>query len=294
MRIRIWHKMGTLDLKIFLSISLGIHLLFLSTAFLLFSDMKIDRPPILDVEVSLFPLMGEERQVKTQTEVEQKQAQLKAQIKKEEKKALLSLLPIEVDVKNSPMPDSPPLPFEGEISETKEENEKELEKEEKVATLEEVKKVEKIEKLEKEPMVQTKAISLNPGVVLTFRRGEPSEYPDHPLPVPSPSEELNAVAKEPFPFEEKMVFTQPMYAESPKPLYPPEARRRGYQGEVVLKVEVLSSGWVGQVEVKTSSGHEILDRCALAAVKQWRFIPARKGEDAIPFWVNIPIKFQLQ
>jgi protein TonB len=50
---------------------------------------------------------------------------------------------------------------------------------------------------------------------------------------------------------------------------------------------------VGQVEVKKSSGYEVLDQSALVAVKQWRFIPARKGEVAIPFWVNIPIKFQL-
>jgi len=90
------------------------------------------------------------------------------------------------------------------------------------------------------------------------------------------------------------VFAQPKYAENPKPLYPQEARERGYQGEVVLKVEILSNGQVGQVEVKRSSGHEILDRSAFAAVKEWRFIPARKGENAIPLWVNIPIKFELQ
>jgi protein TonB len=63
---------------------------------------------------------------------------------------------------------------------------------------------------------------------------------------------------------------------------------------VVLKVEVLSSGLVGQVEVKKSSGHEILDHSALSAVKQWKFFPAKRGENAIAFWVNIPIKFQLQ
>jgi protein TonB len=87
---------------------------------------------------------------------------------------------------------------------------------------------------------------------------------------------------------------RPRYAENPKPIYPREARERGYQGEVVLKVEVLSNGRVGQIEVRKSSGHESLDRSALATVKQWRFIPARKGETAIPLWVNVPIKFQLQ
>jgi protein TonB len=94
--------------------------------------------------------------------------------------------------------------------------------------------------------------------------------------------------------EGEIILTQPRYAENPKPLYPQEARIRGYQGEVVLKVEVLSNGRVGQVEVKRSSGHEILDRSAFATVKEWRFVPAKKGENPIPFWVNIPIKFQLQ
>jgi TonB family protein len=86
----------------------------------------------------------------------------------------------------------------------------------------------------------------------------------------------------------------PRYAENPKPAYPQEAREKGYEGEVVLRVEVLSNGRVGQIEVRKSSGFELLDHSALTTVKQWRFIPAKKGDIAIPLWVNIPIKFQLQ
>jgi TonB family protein len=86
----------------------------------------------------------------------------------------------------------------------------------------------------------------------------------------------------------------PKYAENPKPPYPQEARDRGYQGEVLLRVEVLSNGRVGQIEVKRSSGYEMLDHSALSTVKQWKFIPAKRGEDAVSLWVNIPIKFQLQ
>lgn len=92
----------------------------------------------------------------------------------------------------------------------------------------------------------------------------------------------------------EVVFVQPRYVENPKPSYPQEARRRGVEGEVRLRVEVLSDGRVGQAEVRDSSGHEILDRAALTTVKQWRFIPAKKGGDPIPVWVNIPIKFQLR
>ena len=86
----------------------------------------------------------------------------------------------------------------------------------------------------------------------------------------------------------------PRYAENPKPPYPQEARERGHQGEVLLRVEVLSDGRVGQIEIKRSSGHEALDRSALSTVKQWKFIPAKRGEDSVPSWVSIPIRFQLQ
>ena len=86
----------------------------------------------------------------------------------------------------------------------------------------------------------------------------------------------------------------PKYAVNPKPPYPPEARERGYQGEVLLKVEVLVNGRVGQIEINKSSGYEILDQSALSTVKRWRFIPAQKEETPISLWVNVPIKFQLQ
>ena len=86
----------------------------------------------------------------------------------------------------------------------------------------------------------------------------------------------------------------PRYAQNPKPPYPLEAQEKGYKGEVLLRAEVLSNGYVGQIEVKRSSGYQILDQSALWAVKKWKFIPAQKGGIAIPVWVNIPVKFDLQ
>ena len=61
-----------------------------------------------------------------------------------------------------------------------------------------------------------------------------------------------------------------------------------------MRVEVLSNGRVGQIEVKHSSGYDILDRSALNTVKQWKFIPAKRGEETVPLWVNIPIRFEIQ
>ncbi|MGD0916196.1 MAG: energy transducer TonB [Thermodesulfobacteriota bacterium] len=85
----------------------------------------------------------------------------------------------------------------------------------------------------------------------------------------------------------------PRYGENPKPKYPSEACKRGHQGEVLLLVEVLPDGKVGEIEVAESSGYELLDQCALEAVKRWKFIAAKKESIAIPCWVKIPILFKL-
>ncbi len=63
---------------------------------------------------------------------------------------------------------------------------------------------------------------------------------------------------------------------------------------MLLRVEVLSDGRVGEIEIRRSSGYKVLDRSAIDAVKKWRFTPGMKGGEAISLWVNIPIKFQLR
>jgi TonB family protein len=87
---------------------------------------------------------------------------------------------------------------------------------------------------------------------------------------------------------------RPSYAGNPKPVYPAEAKKKGYQGDVLLRVEVLANGRVGQIEVKKSSSYELLDISALEAVRKWRFIPGRKEGLDVTVWVNIPIKFELR
>jgi len=224
-------------------------------ASILLLNAKTDSFPTLHVEVTLYPWTVEEKQAKVS-------------IKKEEKE-IFPLPPPEVEVREHPLSEASPPPTEdkrGEISD-------------------------KEEQVEKKPIVLA---SLNPETVLTLQM----ESPPEPLPPssrsPSVEEETKQVAKYPSLSEGEVALIHPKYAENPKPLYPQEARIKGFQGEVVLKVEVLSSGLVGQVEVKKSSGHEILDRSALSAVKQWKFFPAKRGESAIASWVNIPVKFQLQ
>lgn len=79
-----------------------------------------------------------------------------------------------------------------------------------------------------------------------------------------------------------------------RPSYPASARRLGIQGITMLRVHVLVDGRVGDVLVETSAGHPDLDQAAAAAVRQWRFEPARRGDDAVAMWVLLPVDFRLK
>jgi protein TonB len=86
----------------------------------------------------------------------------------------------------------------------------------------------------------------------------------------------------------------PVYRENPPPQYPRVARRRGYQGTVVLEVLVNREGSVGDLRVFQSSGYSILDKAAIRSVKGWLFEPGRRGDEKIEMWVNLPIRFQIK
>jgi periplasmic protein TonB len=83
------------------------------------------------------------------------------------------------------------------------------------------------------------------------------------------------------------------YLNNPRPPYPTTARQMGYQGIVLLNVEVLAEGRAGEVLIKTSSGYAILDKAALQTVKTWRFSPARRFGEAITMWFLVPVRFTL-
>lgn len=85
----------------------------------------------------------------------------------------------------------------------------------------------------------------------------------------------------------------PDYKINPSPRYPATARRRGYEGEVHLRVYVLENGRVGKIELAKPSGYEVLDESALNAVKDWVFIPGTEDGREIASWVTVPISFRL-
>lgn len=82
-------------------------------------------------------------------------------------------------------------------------------------------------------------------------------------------------------------------ARNPKPEYPMSARRRGWQGKVMLGVTVGDDGLSETVTVLNSSGYSILDQAALTTIRdQWVFTLAYTQTAVEPYYVTVPISFQ--
>lgn len=101
--------------------------------------------------------------------------------------------------------------------------------------------------------------------------------------------EQEAAAGDPLPCTD----AEPLTRSNKAPSYPLVARRLGWEGTVVLDVEVRVDGRVASVTVARSSGHGVLDRAATDAVRLWRFEPARHLGTPIACHVPQPVRFQL-
>ncbi len=115
---------------------------------------------------------------------------------------------------------------------------------------------------------------------------------------PSPAATVSAppapsIAKAPPPVITPPAFSA-TYLRNPPPAYPASARRNGEEGTVLLRVLVGRDGAPLKVEVDQSSRSRALDRAALDAVKDWRFVPARRGTETIEAWVRVPVSFRLE
>ncbi len=71
------------------------------------------------------------------------------------------------------------------------------------------------------------------------------------------------------------------YLNNPTPSYPAMSRRLGEEGRAE------------QVELKSRSGFPHLDQAAEDAVRHWKFVPARRGDEVVATWVAVPIVFNL-
>lgn len=123
---------------------------------------------------------------------------------------------------------------------------------------------------------------------------EPPRPQLEPLPAVLPAPSV-AIAPKPAPAPPPVIEARfdADYLDNPKPSYPPLSRKLGEMGKVFLRVLVNPDGSVARLELNRSSGYERLDRSAINTVQEWRFVPARQGNQAISGWVIVPINFTL-
>ena len=82
----------------------------------------------------------------------------------------------------------------------------------------------------------------------------------------------------------------PRALEVPNPEYPEKARRRGIQGTVVLAIAINTNGGIDKVQVVRRLDPD-LDQAAVDAVRQWRFAPAEKDGEAMPFQTLVEVSW---
>ena len=80
---------------------------------------------------------------------------------------------------------------------------------------------------------------------------------------------------------------------NPHPPYPIIARKKGIEGSLILSVSVNNDGSVGNVIIKKSSGHKILDKVSKETIEKWLFVPAKRMGQTIKDDIQVPIKFVL-
>lgn len=156
-------------------------------------------------------------------------------------------------------------------------------------------------KVEKTPIIKPKKVVENtvplenPTQPVFEASNEPVEETLEPLEQVAAPAVVEKAAPKSAPVEEKLELPKfgVAYLNNPEPDYPGMAKRAGEEGRVLLQVLVSADGAAESVELEKSSGFERLDNAAIAAVSRWRFVPARKGGQALSAYVIVPIKFSL-
>lgn len=153
-------------------------------------------------------------------------------------------------------------------------------------------------------VIQLSEIKEPPPPEAPMPEPEPEIPPEDPPPEPEimepePEPEPEPVAPEPEVVEEApaeivQIVDQPTYLRNPAPPYPHEARRNGWEGTVLLRINVQADGRPSIVEIVRGSGHPVLDDAAVRTLRRWKFSPARLAGQPVSATVEIPISFKLK
>jgi protein TonB len=86
---------------------------------------------------------------------------------------------------------------------------------------------------------------------------------------------------------------KPKAIASAKPEYPRYAKENRIEGSVTVSFIIDTDGYVTAPEIIRSNPPNVFDKAALAAVKNWRFSPAKKSGVAVNAKININVNFAL-
>lgn len=87
--------------------------------------------------------------------------------------------------------------------------------------------------------------------------------------------------------------TRPVPKYSVKPAYPKNARRAEKEGKVFLKAIITVDGIAKDIVAETNLGFGF-EEAAIAALKKFKFTPAKENGKAIEYAVRIPFEFKLE
>jgi TonB family protein len=86
--------------------------------------------------------------------------------------------------------------------------------------------------------------------------------------------------------------SNPTCQHCPFPGYSRKARKKKYQGVVVLSIVVTSEGRVTEIKIIKDPGEGLAEKAA-EAVRKWRFKPAMKDGTAVTARVEVEVSFHL-
>jgi periplasmic protein TonB len=87
---------------------------------------------------------------------------------------------------------------------------------------------------------------------------------------------------------------QPVPISKVLPQYPPLARMRGIEGQVLLEATLAADGHI-EPDITVLQSIPLLDNAAIVAVRQWRFKPVRdRGGAPVRVCFRVPVRFVLR
>ena len=116
------------------------------------------------------------------------------------------------------------------------------------------------------------------------------------LPRPDPSPRLlptSSPSQLPPSHASSTVLARPNPSRNSPPIYPEVARKNGWAGTVLLRAKISAQGNVESLTILKSTGHDLLDQSATAAVRQWHFHPQKVNGNPVAVTVELPVKFSL-